>query len=150
MIEKEILRDKYKEILKHISLERRFRAKELLFTTLKRELEAFQKILSFASLKSEIDLSLINEFLINEKKLFLPRVIDGEIRAEVDYDCILVPGLSFDKRGFRLGRGGGHYDKLLAKYENVYTIGICFNEQITLNDLPIELHDKRVQKICAF
>ena len=145
-----MLRDEYKEILKHISLERRFRAKESLFTVLKREVESHQKVLSFASLKSEIDLSLINEFLIKEKKLFLPKVIEGEIRTEIDYDCILVPGLAFDKKGFRLGRGGGHYDKLLAKYENVYTIGVCFNEQITLSDLPTESHDKRVQKVCAF
>lgn len=149
-----MLRDEYKEILKHISLERRFQAKELLFTTLKREVEPYQKVLSFASLKSEIDLSLINEYLIKEKKLFLPRVIamenGAEIRAEIDYDCILVPGLAFDKRGFRLGRGGGHYDKLLAKYENVYTIGVCFNEQIANRDLPIEPHDKQVQKVCAF
>jgi 5-formyltetrahydrofolate cyclo-ligase len=148
--EKKELRARFKEVLKNLSVERRFYAKQALDKALKSEIESFQKVLSFASLKDEIDLSSFNEFLIQEKKLYLPKVIHQEIEAEADYDCIIVPGLAYDKNGFRLGRGGGHYDKLLAIYPNVYTIGVCFNEQMCEENLSIESHDKPVKKVCAF
>ena len=142
--EKRALREEYKDILRHISTERRFYAREALLPIIKQEVEPFCKVLSFVSLKTEIDLSQLNEHLLKEKKLYL------SFSQAIEYDCILVPGLAFDQRGFRLGRGGGYYDKLLAIYQNVYTIGICFHEQITINNLPIEPHDKRVQKVCDF
>ncbi len=144
MNEKKILREEYKEILINITPERRFQAKKTLLHALKHDLAPFHKVLSFVSFKSEIDLSEINEFLLNEKKLTLANL------PPPDCDCILVPGLAFDQKGYRLGRGKGHYDKLLAIYENIYTIGVCFQEQVALNDLPKEPHDQRVQKVCAF
>ncbi len=146
MNEKEILRQEYKELLKKISPERRFLAKEDLFQKLKTELDLYEKVLSFVSFKDEIDLSLINEFLIHEKKLHLLK----DPHSEVTYDCILVPGLAFDRQGVRLGRGQGYYDKLLAKYKNAHTIGICFIEQISSKELPQESHDIPVKKLCAF
>ena len=90
------------------------------------------------------------QILLKKNKFDIPEPIGGRLFPVEQIDLVLVPLLAFDKKGFRLGRGGGHYDKLLAKYENVYTIGVCFNEQITLSDLPTESHDKRVQKVCAF
>ncbi len=150
MNEKKELRARFKEVLKNLGAERRCYAKKALTGVLKREIEPFEKVLSFASLKDEIDLSSFNEFLIQEKKFYLPRVVDEEIIKQVDYDCIIVPGLAYNKNGFRLGRGGGHYDKLLAKYPNVYTIGVCFNEQMCEENLFMEPHDKPVKKVCAF
>jgi len=38
----------------------------------------------------------------------------------------LVPGLAFDKAGFRLGYGGGYYDRFLARHGGLRTIGICY------------------------
>lgn len=150
MNEKKALRLRFKEVLKNLGVERRFFAKEAVYEALKREIEPFQKILSFASLKDEVDLSLFNAFLVDEKKLYLPKVIDQEIQTEIAYDCIIVPGLAYDKKGYRLGRGGGHYDKLLAKYPNVYTIGVCFKEQLYEENLFLETHDRPVKKVCAF
>ncbi len=148
MNEKKILRLEYKEVLRNLPTKRRFFAKTNLLTVLKPLLEPYGKVLSFASFKDEVDLSELNSYLIEEKKLFLPKIITNEIHAEADYDCILVPGLAFDVSGIRLGRGGGHYDKLLAKYNRAYTIGILFQEQLSLVPLPKESHDIPVQKLC--
>jgi 5-formyltetrahydrofolate cyclo-ligase len=58
-----------------------------------------------------------------------------------ELDAILVPGLLFDRRGRRLGRGGGHYDRFLAQLPvRVLSIGLCLAEQL-VDELPTELHD---------
>ena len=54
-------------------------------------------------------------------------------------DLILVPGVAFDLRGRRLGRGKGFYDQLLADVRG-RTCGVAFDEQIVA-DIPVEPHD---------
>ena len=51
-----------------------------------------------------------------------------------------VPGLGFTKSGSRLGRGSGHYDKLLYKNPSVLKIGVCHDFQI-VDYIPEEDHD---------
>ena len=55
-------------------------------------------------------------------------------------DLILVPGLAFTRLGFRLGYGGGYYDRLLAQPGHAPALGACF-QALLLEELPHELHD---------
>ena len=59
-----------------------------------------------------------------------------------DVDLMLVPGLAFDARGGRLGRGGGFYDRLLATRQagRPYAVGVCFEFQ-RQERLPLAPHD---------
>lgn len=64
-----------------------------------------------------------------------------------ELDVILVPGLAFTRAGSRLGRGGGYYDRLLARPEcRARRIAVAFEMQI-INDIPCEAHDQRVAQI---
>lgn len=53
---------------------------------------------------------------------------------------VLVPGLGFSKKGDRLGKGRGFYDKALADYKGP-KVGVCFDCQILQEDFPVEDHD---------
>ncbi len=53
--------------------------------------------------------------------------------------CVLVPALSFDKLGHRLGYGGGYYDRFLAEYSGS-TVGIAYS-QCVCDALPNGKHD---------
>jgi 5-formyltetrahydrofolate cyclo-ligase len=54
-------------------------------------------------------------------------------------DAVIVLGLGFDRRGFRLGYGSGYFDRFLAGRE-LLTIGLAFDEQL-VDRLPVEAHD---------
>lgn len=80
----------------------------------------------------------------DEMGVRIPRgstVID---RSEID--LALIPGVAFDHRGNRLGRGGGFYDRFLASAPQLNTIGVCFDLQL-IKELPIEAHDRQVDHV---
>ena len=56
------------------------------------------------------------------------------------YDLIIVAGLGFDPRGFRVGYGGGYYDTFLAGQPNAYKVGVMFPFQL-MAEVPTEAHD---------
>jgi 5-formyltetrahydrofolate cyclo-ligase len=63
-------------------------------------------------------------------------------------DLVIVPGLAFDQRGMRLGRGGGYYDRFLARIRDngATSVGIAFDQQI-VDKVPTALHDLPVDKV---
>lgn len=64
-----------------------------------------------------------------------------------DLDLVIVPGVAFDKKGRRLGRGKGFYDRLLDKLpKKTSTIGLAFDFQI-LPRIPAAEHDVNVRHI---
>lgn len=62
-----------------------------------------------------------------------------------DIDLLIVPGVAFSTNGFRLGFGGGYYDRFLPGY-NGKTVSLAFSCQI-VNNLPVEIHDIPVGRI---
>ncbi len=58
---------------------------------------------------------------------------------------VLVPGLAFDPRGGRLGRGGGDYDRLLAECSCV-RIGVSWDDRV-MEKVPLESHDQTMDWI---
>ncbi len=63
-------------------------------------------------------------------------------------DLVLVPGRAFDKKGGRLGRGGGHYDRLLEKWPSSVRMGVAFREQV-VRFVPCEPHDIRMDVVMS-
>ncbi|MGP7816241.1 5-formyltetrahydrofolate cyclo-ligase [Niallia sp. 01092] len=62
-----------------------------------------------------------------------------------EMDLLIVPGLAYTKSGYRIGFGGGYYDRYLQKYSGI-TVSLAFQKQI-VEKLPIEPHDQPVSKI---
>lgn len=62
-------------------------------------------------------------------------------------DLLIVPGIAFDYKGYRLGYGKGYYDKLLAK-KNVYSIGLAYSFQL-LESLPSGEYDKKLNAVAT-
>lgn len=145
-----------------------------------REFKNAETVMIYSALEDEIDLmALVKEH--PEKTWVLPRAIgkgimmlfefknSEELKVEKfgikvppgtnrlvskhELDLILVPAFSFDKKGYRLGRGGGYYDKLISrvgvKSRKTKTIGVCFKELLK-DTLPREEHDAHVNKILDF
>ncbi len=65
-------------------------------------------------------------------------------------DLLVVPGIAFDKQGYRLGYGKGYYDKFLAKKKVLFSIGLAYSFQLLDNGLlPSGEHDKRLDAIAT-
>lgn len=57
----------------------------------------------------------------------------------------LIPALCYDRSGFRLGRGGGFYDRFLARYPG-FTVGLC-RGALLQHQVPREPHDRSVDRV---
>lgn len=65
-------------------------------------------------------------------------------------DLIVVPGLAFDRKGARLGMGGGYYDRLLSlpRYRDALRLGLAYSFQL-VDRLPREDWDVPVHAVCT-
>ncbi len=64
---------------------------------------------------------------------------DAKVYSD-SFDLIIVPGLAFDAKNYRLGYGGGYYDTFLAKHSHAFTVGIGYPFQ-KIAKVPREKHD---------
>lgn len=67
----------------------------------------------------------------------VPRPIDPLL-----IDAVVAPGLAFDREGFRVGYGGGFYDRLLKRCRlDVLRAGVCFSRQV-VPEVPHDQNDE--------
>ena len=149
---------------------------EPLFTELfnKKNLQNYNIVSSFISINSEIDTTELNDYILRMKKILCLPVIfkknnhllfrkfssknemeEGlmKIKEPKKENKILIPNilfipcLAFDNRGFRLGYGGGYYDRTLARFRNnnnrFVSIGYAFEGQ----KIPVVPTDKFDMKL---
>ncbi|UQX05011.1 5-formyltetrahydrofolate cyclo-ligase [Streptomyces sp. RerS4] len=73
-------------------------------------------------------------------------------RAVTEADAVLLPGLAVDRRGMRLGRGGGSYDRVLARLERAGAhpalVVLLYDEEVVAR-VPEEPHDHPVQAVAT-
>ena len=64
-------------------------------------------------------------------------------------DAVLVPGLAVGRDGMRLGRGGGCYDRALARVTPGTFVCALLNSEEVLGSVPSEDHDRRVDAVAT-
>jgi len=137
----------------------------------------YKVIASFISTKSEISTKFLNKFLMESGKIVCLPVIknNSEILNFIEYnlktklipgkfgimqpsdlskellpEIILTPCLAFDERGFRLGYGGGYYDKTFFYLKGVkhkfISIAVAFDDQ-KINNLVHNKYDEKIDYI---
>lgn len=87
--------------------------------------------------------------VLNEERYFIPQ--PGPEAAVVSPSFLFVPVLAFDERGYRLGYGGGFFDRTLHLLHETYgeklvAIGLAFDEQRVAR-VPVEEHDQQLTYI---
>ena len=123
-------------------------------------------IMIFYPMKYEIDL---RDLLKDNKNFYLPKTQGKDIlvcpyskilkKSEFGVmepntepinpnilDLIFVPALMADNEGYRLGYGGGYYDRFLAKYPNINTI-IPIPKALLIKQLPCESFDIKSNEV---
>jgi 5-formyltetrahydrofolate cyclo-ligase len=138
------------------------------------EIRAARTVLLFYSFGSEVETSEMAERVHAEgKRLLLPfleaeRMEAAEVLPEDelvvssygpreparrvpvdpgDVDVVIAPGLAFDRKGYRLGYGGGHYDRYLSRMgTRALRIGIGFASQL-VDRVPREPTDERLDLV---
>lgn len=63
-------------------------------------------------------------------------------------DLLVVPGIAFDKKGYRLGYGKGYYDRYLSEKKPQFAIGLAYNFQL-LESLPHDAHDVKMHAVAT-
>ncbi len=178
---KQELRNQIRSLKKSFSKkELDFMSKEISCALLNEEkvLET-ETILAYFPLPDEVDITPVIDALVSQgKTVLLPKVVSEtnmiicEYTSEADlqegsygilepmgeefyeYQKIktaLIPGMAFDNKGNRLGRGKGYYDRFLADMKAKtgrlpYLIGIAFPFQI-IRDIQTDMHDKCMDKV---
>lgn len=163
MFEKKELRKKFKAL--RLSLKSAEKDEKIA----RNALAAFGEYASFfvyLSFNTEVGTeSLIEQLKAQQKLVCVPRIVEkemlsvpmeGELKpdaygilsptegTETTCEVAFTPMLAADKLGYRLGYGGGYYDKYFAKHKNVLRVGLAYEGQVTdalcLEETDIPLH----------
>lgn len=120
------------EVQTHAFVEKWYRQKRILLPVVKRD------VLELHVYTGKECLKIGEAYRIEEP--------EGEaFTAYEKIDLSIIPGVSFDARGNRLGRGKGYYDKLLPLLRS-YNIGICYGFQVSPH-IPTEPFDRVMDEV---
>ena len=130
------------------------------------------KVMLYSALPDEVQTQAFLEKWHLKKQIILPTVVGDDIIPVAygkdtafavgdfnilepqnepytgDFDLIIVPGVAFDRKGNRLGRGRGYYDRFLCHHLDVKRIGICFDFQL-VDEVPSEHFDIRMDEVIS-
>ncbi len=81
-----------------------------------------------------------------EGRFGIPEPKEADVEFE-EIDIFVVPGVAYDWMGYRLGYGGGYYDRLLKRrLPHQLFVGVCFHLQL-VEELPREPWDRAVDVV---
>lgn len=100
-----------------------------------------QTILAYTPIpgSNEIDPSYLLGALSDKEIDFVTSAKNAPFPTK-QYDVIIVPVLGFDKDNYRLGRGGGWYDRFLVNQTRAISLGLAYSFCLA-KDVPNEPHD---------
>lgn len=103
------------------------------------EIDTFPLIRAARQANPQLKIATTN---INKETFWLDENLESTKKVPdiFQFGLIIVPMLGFDKSGYRLGYGGGFYDKFLASQQLARIIGVCY-EFGNMPNLPREKHD---------
>ncbi len=108
---------------------------------------AFPKVVSKTEMHfyriSSRDQLVASSWGLNEPMGHPDRVVHKD-----DLQGCIVPGLAFDKKGNRLGRGGGYYDRYLENFKGL-RLGVTFKQGLTTETLPRKSHDQQMNYVIS-
>lgn len=118
-----------------------FRSEVETFEIIKRALED-KKIVTVPKVQGK-DMKVIKIYSLDNLKRSPLGILEPENDDEFyNVDITLTPGLAFSKDGYRLGYGGGYYDRFFAKYRTK-KVGLAFYDQLT-DKIPKEEFDQKL------
>ena len=88
-----------------------------------------------------LDALEVGAYKILTVKRDIRKIIDAE-----KIDCVITPGLAFDAKCNRLGKGGGYYDKFLSRAVNAKKIALAYDCQL-VEKVPVAPHDLKVDAV---
>ena len=94
-----------------------------------------------------VKIDSISDLTICKKGIYEPEFDENKVITQFDNALCIVPGLAFNKNGYRVGYGGGFYDKFLEDFCGT-SLGICY-EQFLVDAIKVESHDIAVNYIAT-
>lgn len=89
----------------------------------------------------------IQNLVQGQYKGILEPIEDSNIELMDFSNCLcIVPALAFDTNGYRLGWGGGYYDRFLNSNKDIFKVGLAYNSCITEN-IPTAVYDISVDLV---
>ena len=168
---KKLMREKYRTIRKNIK-EKKSKDICIYNNVIESKIcDNYDTILIYVSTDEEVNTLNLIDYFISKKKVAVPKIENGIMnfyyindRSELKkgyFDILepitnnkvtdfsnaicITPGICFSKDGYRIGYGGGFYDKFFYSH-NVYSIGLCYKECL-VDKIDVDEYDKKVDLV---